>query len=681
MTPPTLLERYRHMVRMRRFDEAVLTGVTAGEIHGEMHLAIGQEAIAAGMLGTLRDADAVVSTHRGHYHALAKGVPLRPLVAELFHRETGLARGRGGHMHLFDPERRFCTTGIVGASIPLALGYAYETWYRGSDGVAVAVTGDGGIPTGSFHESFNLAAVWKLPLVVICENNLYGISVRVAETSPTVTLSERARGYGAWGETVDGTDVEAVAKAFEEAVAHARAGNGPALLEAVAYRFRGHYEGDVDHYRPPAEREEWQARDPISMTRARLLDQGVDEATIDRIDAEVWTEVEEAFARAREESYPDPKEATAGVFVAAEPPAAASTAAQPPGRPPAAATRKVRNPNFSQVIAEALRIELARDPDVVMWGEDVARAGGTFGASRGLLKEFGEQRVRDTPISEMAFVGMGVGAAQAGLRPIVEVMYVDFIGVCFEQILNEMSKNHYMSGGAVRVPMTVLMAAGSIGDAAQHSQALWGLLAHIPGVKVVVPSNPYDAKGLLASAVESDDPVIYMEHKQLLMMKASEFRLGRDVPEERYTVPIGEAAVVREGRDLTLATVGHTVGVAMAAADRAAGQGVEVEVIDLRSIVPLDVDRVAASAGRTGRLLTVDEDYLSFGLSAELSLRVYERLGPAAAPVLERLAVPDVPLPAARVLEQEVLPTEPRILEAIMRVAELPRQPRTEALS
>lgn len=330
--------------------------------------------------------------------------------------------------------------------------------------------------------------------------------------------------------------------------------------------------------------------------------------------------------------------------------------------------RAIADPNFSQVIAEALRIELARDPAVVMWGEDVARIGGTFGASRGLLKEFGPKRVRDTPISEMAFVGMAVGAAQAGLRPIVEVMFVDFIGVCFEQVFNQMAKNHFLSGGTVPVPVTLVTAAGSIGDGAQHSQSLWGTLAHLPGMKIVVPSNPYDAKGLLASAVECDDPVVFVEHKRFLMMKANEFRLGREVPVERYTVPIGEAAVVRRGRDLTIATLGASVGDSLEAAEALAAQGVEAEVVDLRSIVPLDVETVARSAAATGRLLTVDEDYRSFGVSAEVNVRVLELLGGASAPAMARLAVPDVPLPAARILENELLPTVARITEAARRL-------------
>ena len=329
-----------------------------------------------------------------------------------------------------------------------------------------------------------------------------------------------------------------------------------------------------------------------------------------------------------------------------------------------AAPRRPTDPPFSLIVAEALHHEFERDPAVVLFGEDVARIVGTFGASRGLLRRFGPRRVRDTPISEMAFVGMGVGAAQAGLRPVVEVMFADFLGVCLDQVYNAMAKNHFMSGGRVTVPMTLVVAAGSIGDAAQHSQCLWGTLAHLPGMKIVVPSNPYDAKGLLAEAIADDDPVVYFAHKQMLLARCSQFNLGTTVPEERYTVPIGQAAVVRRGTDLTLATLGWTVGLALGAAEEAASEGVEVEVVDLRSIVPLDAATVAASAQRTGRLLVVDEDYRSFGLSAELAMRVYEAAD-GAPPRIARLAVPDVPLPAARVLEDAVLPTQERILATI----------------
>jgi pyruvate dehydrogenase E1 component beta subunit len=286
-----------------------------------------------------------------------------------------------------------------------------------------------------------------------------------------------------------------------------------------------------------------------------------------------------------------------------------------------------------------------------------------------LQRRFGDRRVRDTPISELGFTGMAVGLALAGYRPLVELMFVDFIGVNLEQVYNAMAKNHYMSGGAVKMPIVLKTAGGCIGSAAQHSQTLWGLFAHLPGMLVVAPSSPYDAKGLMASALESDDPVVYIEHKGLLLVRSGDFEHGAEVPEGRYTVELGRAATLRAGGDITVATLSGTVRAALAAANELAGEGVDVEVIDLRTVVPLDVESVAESVARTKRLLVVDEDYLSFGLSAELVVRVVELLGPSALERVGRHAVPDVPIPAAITLEQAVVPNPDSVAAAIRGLA------------
>jgi pyruvate/2-oxoglutarate/acetoin dehydrogenase E1 component len=333
-----------------------------------------------------------------------------------------------------------------------------------------------------------------------------------------------------------------------------------------------------------------------------------------------------------------------------------------------AETTITRDLNMSQLIADTIRIEMDRDPSIVFLGEDIGYSGGTFGASRGLFRRFGEWRVRDTPISEMGFTGMAVGLAMSGWRPLVEIMFVDFMGVCLEQIYNAIAKNRYMSGGRVTMPITIRAPGGCIGVAAQHSQCLWGTLGHLPGLKVVAPSNPYDYRGLLASAIESDDPVVYIEHKEALLRKSGSFPVGTELPDERFTVPIGEAAVVRPGSDATVATLSTMVERSLAAAERLAGGGIEVEVIDLRSVVPLDDRTVSESVARTGRLVVVDEDYRSFGLSGELITRTVETLGPATVRAVARVAEPDVPIPAALSLEQEVIPTESRIVDTVRRV-------------
>lgn len=322
------------------------------------------------------------------------------------------------------------------------------------------------------------------------------------------------------------------------------------------------------------------------------------------------------------------------------------------------------------VIAEAIMLEMERDESIVCIGEDIGKAGGVFGATRGLQERFGADRVLDAPISEMAFTGMGVGLAQAGMRPLIEIMFADFIGVCLEQVYNAAAKIHYMSGGRQRMPIVFKTAGGCIGSAAQHSQCLWGLFAHLPGLKVVAPCNPHDHKGLMAAALRTDDPVVFIEHKALLLSKGRDFGHHPDVPDGAYTVPIGQAAVVRPGSDVTLATLSATVEHALAAAETVAGDGISVDVIDLRSVVPLDTDTVAASAGRTGRLLVVDEDYLSFGLSAELSMRVIEKLGMGGLRQIDRLAVPDVPIPAALTLERAVVPNPDMIAERLRHMAQ-----------
>jgi pyruvate dehydrogenase E1 component alpha subunit len=290
---PSLLDRFALMVRMRQFEEACMAGVATREIHGELHLGIGQEAIAAGLVGPLQTTDALVSTHRNHLHALAKGVPAEPLLAEIYERAAGLCGGFGGHMHPFDLDRNFSASGIVGASLPVATGYAYASRLRDTGRVAVALTGDGGTNTGAFHEALVMAGAWRLPLVVVVENNGYGISVPVERVIATTTIAERGAAYGCWGVRVDGTDVEAVAEAFDAAVAHARAGHGPALLEAVCARFRGHFEGDTDHYRPSSVRDaDRSERDPLVRCRARLLDRDPGlkpalDALIERTQAEI----------------------------------------------------------------------------------------------------------------------------------------------------------------------------------------------------------------------------------------------------------------------------------------------------------------------------------------------------------------------------------------------------------
>lgn len=326
---------------------------------------------------------------------------------------------------------------------------------------------------------------------------------------------------------------------------------------------------------------------------------------------------------------------------------------------------KVRSLRFSQAVGEAIAQEMEADPRVLALGEDIGRSGGVFGVTRTLQERFGEDRVRDTPISEMAFTGMGVGLAMAGYRPIVEIMFVDFIGVCLEQVMNAMSKIPYMSGGKVRVPMVIKTAGGCIGSGAQHSQCLWGLFAHLPGMIVACPSSPYDYKGMMAAAIQSDDPVIFIENKRQLNKLISTHPVDTEVPDTRYSAPFGKAKIVKEGSDLTVVTISASVADALAAAGELGKEGISVEVIDLRTLVPLDMDTVAGSVAKTGRLLVVDEDFLSYGMSGEIVARTIELLGPSGVRRIARHAMPDIPLPAAITLEEAAVPNAASIARAI----------------
>lgn len=326
-----------------------------------------------------------------------------------------------------------------------------------------------------------------------------------------------------------------------------------------------------------------------------------------------------------------------------------------------------RKLSTAKAIQEAISQRMTRDESVFVMGEDVGPYGGIFSSTTGLIDQFGAERVIDTPISETAFIGLGIGAAVEGMRPVVELMFADFFGVCMDQIYNHMAKIHFESGGNVKVPMVLMTATGGgYSDGAQHSQCLWGTFAHLPGMKVVVPSNPYDAKGLMAAAIESDDPVVFMFHKGIMglgWMAKNKRSIGA-VPEEEYVVPIGKARVAREGTDVTIVTLSLSVHHSLDVAEKLEAEGISVEVIDLRSLVPLDRDAIVRSVTKTGRLIVVDEDYQSFGLSGEIIAVVAEH-DPGLLKSVSRVCVPDVPIPYARELEYAVLPTPARIEAAV----------------
>jgi 2-oxoisovalerate dehydrogenase E1 component len=645
-----LLELYRRMLVIRGFEERVATLYRDGEIPGFVHLSIGQEASAVGACWPLRPSDGITSTHRGHGHCLAKGLDPRRMFAELMGKEGGSNRGRGGSMHVADPALGiFGANGVVGAGLPIAVGAALAAHLRGGDDVTVAFFGDGAVAQGAFHEAINLAALWRLPVVFFCENNGY------AEFSPAsaqhpVPLEARAGGYGLPYVRVDGNDVCATAAAMDEVVLDVRRGSGPIVVEAMTYRLRGHYEGDPERYRTADEVRAWQERDPVRMHEARLRAAGVGVEDIEAIERAVAAALDAALADARRSHEPDPAR-LADFVVRPRPPWS-----EP--RPPAETAAVFRT---MDAIRAALEAELARDDRVFVAGVDVGAGGNVFGLTRGLAERF-PGRVRDTPISETAVIGLAVGAAMAGMRPVVEVMYLDFLGVCFDQLLNQAAKLPFMTGGAAEMALVVRTQFGAgRSSGSQHSQSLEALLAHVPGLTVVMPSTPVDTYGLLRAAIADPNPVIFIENRLLYGMKGPQ-------PGPDHLVPIGRAAVVRSGRHVTVVSVSRMVHEALAAAELLAEEGVSVEVIDLRTVAPLDVPTILDSVRKTSRLVVAHEAVVPFGIGAEIAAVVArEAFWDLDAPI-ERVGAAPTPPPYAPVLERAWLPGRDEIAAAVRRV-------------
>jgi 2-oxoisovalerate dehydrogenase E1 component len=651
VTNADLLEMYRRMLVIRGFEQRVAALYRDGEVPGFVHLSIGQEASAVGACWPLGPADVVTSTHRGHGHCLAKGLGPREMFAELMAKEDGTNRGRGGSMHIADPHLGiFGANGIVAAGLPIAVGAATAAQLRADGSVAVAFFGDGAVAQGAFHEAVNLAAVWQVPVIFFCENNGYA-EFSPASTQHAAPLERRAEGYGVDYIAVDGNDVVATASAMQDVVAGIRTGRGPAIVEAATYRWHGHYEGDPQRYRSADEIREWEARDPLLVHARILRSAGLANDDVSALETSVARELDEAVEAARQ--MKSPAVATLHDFVVRP---------RPERDEPAALSDDAPEFRTMDAIRAALEAELTEDERVFVAGIDVGAGGNVFGLTRGLHDRFGD-RVRDTPISETAIVGLGVGAAMAGMRPVVEVMYLDFVGVCLDQLLNQAAKLPFMTGGAAQMALTVRTQFGAgRSSGSQHSQSLEALLAHIPGLSVVMPSTPADTYGLLRAAIQDPNPVVFIEHRLLYGMKGPQ-------PPTDHVVPIGTSAVVRGGTDVTVVSVSRMVHEAVAAADVVEGEGISVEVIDLRTVAPLDMAPILESVHKTSRILIAHEAVVPFGIGAEIAATVArEGFWDLDAPI-ERLGAAATPPPYAPDLERAWLPDRDDIADAIRRVA------------
>lgn len=644
----TAKDLFRTMVTIRAFEQHLSDGFRNGEIPSEaIHLSIGQEAVAAGVCMNLRNTDYINTTHRGHGHIIAKGADLKKMMAELYGKADGLCEGKGGSMHVTDGSLGILgANGIVGAGYLLALGAAQTIKFQGRDDVSVVFAGDGSVNQGMFHEALNMASVFGLPLLVVIENNLYGEFTSIERHSAETDIRKRMAAYNIESVQLDGNDAATVFGRMGEIIRAMRKDGKPRAVELKTYRWHGHMEGEPELYRTLEEKQAYIEKDPIARLEKELVEQG--EYSGDdmlSIRTSVNFQIEEAVDFAKKALEPERGELASRIYYPDS-----SDLFNGEIKTPSSG----QNMSYSQAINQAIEEEMKRDERVFLWGEDV-RLGGYFSVTEGLVAKLGERRIIDTPISENAIVGGAVGAAMTGLRPVCEILFGDFLTCCMDPIMNQAAKLRYMTGGQVSMPLTIRTPVGSgIGMAAQHSQSMERFFFGIPGLIVVAPSDPYTAKGLLKSAIRSDNPVLFFEHKLL-------YANTGPVPAGDYTLPLGKARVVRKGSDLTVVT--HLLGVSAAldAAEILSGQGIDVEVIDLVTLYPMDSATILASVAKTRGLVTLEEGTATGGIGAE----VISRVCLAGFSLLKRsplrLAAPECPVPYAKNLENAMM-LDPKVI-------------------
>lgn len=634
----------------RRFEERIRFYFQRHLMHGTTHLSIGQEAAQAGLALALDPKDWIVPTHRHHGHTICRGTDMRAMFSEMWGAKDGICKGLGGSMHMTDvAHRNLGSSAVVGSNIPLAMGVAEAEKQKGTGAIAVAIFGDGATSRGTVHECMNLASVWDIPLLFYLENNGYGMSASVKDAVATDEIARRAEGYRMPWARVDGNDLETVYAAAKRAADTVRRTGRPYFLEVLTYRENGHSKSDPCVYRSREEEDAWKLRDPIASFTRKLEEQGWSRAAVDEVLARADRAVDEAAREAeRTKDETLTLDEAAGYVYAPE----AECAVEAP--------HAVHRGTYRDAVREALDEEMTRDPMVRLWGEDIGRYGGCFRVTGDLYARHPSQ-VRETPVSEEGFTGMACGAAAAGLRPVVEIMYGDFVTLASDPMINHAAKLRFMSAGQLACPMVLRTPLGSgTGHGSQHTQSLEAMFAGVPGLVVVAPSSPLTVKALLKSAIRSPNPVLFFEHKLLY---------GREgeIGDAQFTLPIGKALVARQGSDVTLVAYSRAVPTCLEAAVMLEQDGVSCEVVDLATLRPLDLDTVLASVRKTGRLVMVQESdpHGSFGedvlcgvMGSSVALKVR--------PVL--IAGRDIPVPFTKALEARMAPDAADVVRAVRRM-------------
>lgn len=636
-----LLEIYQALIKPRMIEEKMLVLLRQGRI-SKWFSGIGQEASSVGAALALKKEEYILPMHRNLGTFTVRGIPLGKLFAQFQGKKSGFTKGRDRSFHFGTQEYKI--VGMIshlGPQMGVADGIALSHLLKKEKNVTLVYTGDGGASEGDFHESVNVAAVWDLPVIFAIENNGYGLSTPSSEQFRCKQFIDKAIGYGMEAVQVDGNNVLAVYHAVKELSESIRKNPRPVMLECITFRMRGHEEASGTKYVDPKLFEEWGRKDPIMNYERFLLEEGIltepkKEEYRNAIKSEIEEGIEIAFGE--KEIVPDTAEEIRDVFA---PYAAGSSDSIPSG--PAKSMRLI------DAVSDGLRLAMRKHKNLVLMGQDIAEYGGVFKITEGFVKEFGKERVRNTPLCESAILGAGLGLSINGMKAMVEMQFADFVSEGTTQICNNLAKAHWRWGQSadvvVRMPTGAGVAAGPF-----HSQSNEAWFFHIPGLKIVYPAFPADAKGLLLSSFEDPNPVMFFEHKALYRS------VTQDVPEDYYTLPIGKAKVLRTGDAVTCITYGMGVHWALELIDK--NKWNQVELIDLRSLAPLDMETILESVKKTGKAIVLHEDTLTGGIGAEIAARITEQCFEYLdAPVMREGSL-DTPVPFTETLEKNFLPKE-----------------------
>ena len=647
MTNKELKQLYNDLKFPRMIEEKMLLLLRQGKI-SKWFSGIGQEAIAVGATSALNNKDVVLPMHRNLGVFTTRKVDLNRLMCQLMGKENGFTKSRDRTFHFGTKEHSI--VGMIShlaAMLPVGVGYGLSYKLNKKNNIALAFIGDGATSEGDFHEALNLAAVWNLPVIFLIENNGYGLSTPTSQQYKCKDLVDKAIGYGIEGKKIDGNNVLEVYNAIKLAKQNALKGKGPTLIEAITFRMRGHEEASGIKYVPKKLFKEWEAKDPIGLFEKYLLNKKIiSKKDISIIEEEIKQKIDLAVQFAIDADYlnSNVENELEDVYKTNE-----NSIVHP--------SKKTNSLRFVDAISEALSIVMDKDKQVILLGQDIAEYGGVFKVTQGLFEKY-PTRVINTPIIESGVLGASMGLALEGFKPVVEMQFADFVSCGFNQIVNNISKNYYRWGEAINITIRMPSGAG-IGAGPFHSQSPEAWFFHNPGIKIVYPSNSIDAKGLLLASIEDPNPVMFFEHKALYRS------IINDVPDNYYTTPIGVGNVVQEGDDLTIITYGQAVYWAEEVSSNYSAQGINIEIIDLRSLVPWDKLLVENSIKKTNRVLVLHEANLSGGIGGEIASYISEHFFDSLDAPVVRLGSLDTPIPFSQKIEKDIYLPISRIKEKI----------------